>query len=109
MNQPVRTLRRLPQEKKVAGVCAGLARYAGVDQVLVRLGFVLLTVLGGSGLLLYLVAWVIMPKADPHEPFRSPRRRPARPSSVWWGWPSVLPSCSATGLSGRATGCCRCC
>ncbi|MGD9751490.1 MAG: PspC domain-containing protein, partial [Acidimicrobiia bacterium] len=31
MNQPVRTLRRLPQEKKVAGVCAGLARYAGVD------------------------------------------------------------------------------
>ncbi|MEZ5236792.1 MAG: PspC domain-containing protein [Acidimicrobiales bacterium] len=80
MNQPVRTLRRLPQEKKVAGVCAGLARYAGVDQVLVRLGFVLLTVLGGSGLLLYLVAWVIMPKADPHEPL--PVTAPAPRSTI---------------------------
>lgn len=69
MTLPVRTLRRIPQERKLAGVCAGLARYAGVDPVLVRLGFVVLTFLGGSGLLIYLVAWVVMPKADPAEAF----------------------------------------
>lgn len=45
-----------------AGVCGGLAEYFGVDSTLVRLIAVVLALLGGSGLLLYLVAWIIMPK-----------------------------------------------
>jgi phage shock protein C len=46
----------------VAGVCVGLAAYLGVDPTLVRLAFVLLTVFGGLGILLYLCAWVVIPE-----------------------------------------------
>jgi phage shock protein PspC (stress-responsive transcriptional regulator) len=43
------------------GVCGGLADYSGVDAVLWRVGFVALTLLGGSGVLLYLLLWVLLP------------------------------------------------
>jgi len=45
-----------------AGVCGGLAEYFGVDATLVRLIAVVLALLGGSGLIIYGVAWMIMPK-----------------------------------------------
>jgi phage shock protein PspC (stress-responsive transcriptional regulator) len=48
----------------IAGVCGGFAAYSGIDANIVRLVMVLLTVFGGAGLLLYLVAWVIVP-VDP--------------------------------------------
>jgi phage shock protein PspC (stress-responsive transcriptional regulator) len=43
------------------GVCGGLADYSGVDAVLWRVGFVALTLLGGSGVLLYVLLWVLLP------------------------------------------------
>ncbi len=46
----------------VAGVCAGLAAYLGVDPTLVRLAFALLTIFGGAGVLLYLCAWIVIPE-----------------------------------------------
>ena len=46
----------------VAGVCAGLAAYFGVDPTLVRLAFALVTVFGGLGILIYLCAWVVIPE-----------------------------------------------
>jgi phage shock protein C len=46
----------------IAGVCGGFAAYSGIDANIVRLVMVLLTVFGGAGLLLYLVAWVIVPQ-----------------------------------------------
>ena len=64
-NPPERPYRRLTlsvTDEKIAGVCGGLAEYFGVDYTLVRLIAVVLALLGGSGLLLYLVAWIIMPK-----------------------------------------------
>jgi phage shock protein PspC (stress-responsive transcriptional regulator) len=45
-----------------AGVCGGIAEYFGVDPTLVRLAAVVLALLGGSGLFIYGVAWIIMPK-----------------------------------------------
>jgi len=54
-------LNRLRQGRVVAGVCAGLAAYFGIDATLVRLAFAVLTVFGGVGVLLYLCAWVIIP------------------------------------------------
>ena len=54
---------RTTDDQWVAGVCGGLARYLGVDPSIVRLGFVVLTVLGlGSMILVYLAAWLLMPK-----------------------------------------------
>lgn len=46
----------------VAGVCTGLAAYFGVDANLVRLAFAIFTVFYGLGLLVYVVAWAIIPE-----------------------------------------------
>jgi len=57
-----RRVYRLIHDKKIAGVCAGLARYFDVDVTLIRLAVVTGIVLsGGLGLLAYVVAWIIMP------------------------------------------------
>lgn len=48
--------------KMISGVCGGLAEYFEIDPTLVRLGWVLFCVAGGSGLLAYLVAALVMPR-----------------------------------------------
>ena len=48
-------------DKKLAGVCGGIAEYFTIDSTLVRLGWVLFSLLGGSGLLAYIIAAIIMP------------------------------------------------
>ena len=48
--------------KMIDGVCAGIGEYFDVDPTLVRLGFVVFSCLGGSGLLIYIVAAIIMPR-----------------------------------------------
>ena len=64
MNEPSgsKRLYRIQDGRLVAGVCVGLAAYFGIDPTLVRLGFVLLTFLGGLGVLLYLGSWVVIPE-----------------------------------------------
>jgi phage shock protein C len=64
MNGPssgTKRLYRIRDGRLVAGVCAGLAAYFGIDPTLVRLAFVFLTVFGGFGILLYLGAWLVIP------------------------------------------------
>jgi phage shock protein C len=56
-------LYRSRNDRKLAGVCAGIAEYFGWDPTLVRVAWVLLTLLGGSGILLYLIMWLVMPEA----------------------------------------------
>ena len=52
-----------PREGKVlVGVCSGIARYFNIDPVLVRLGWIIFCCLGGSGILAYLVAAVLIPE-----------------------------------------------
>jgi phage shock protein PspC (stress-responsive transcriptional regulator) len=46
----------------VAGVCAGLADYFGIDVGLVRLGFGVFTFFYGLGILIYLIAWAVLPE-----------------------------------------------
>jgi phage shock protein C len=58
---PTRKLYRSRTNRKLAGICGGLGRYFNVDATLLRVLFVLLAVLGGSGLVLYLVLWIIIP------------------------------------------------
>jgi phage shock protein C len=57
-------LYRTREGRVVAGVCAGLAAYFGIDPTLVRLAFALFTIFGGAGVLLYLVAWIVIPEDD---------------------------------------------
>jgi phage shock protein PspC (stress-responsive transcriptional regulator) len=59
---PQRRLERSRDDRMVAGVCAGIARYFGIDPTVVRIVAVGLTLLGGAGLLLYLAALLLMPE-----------------------------------------------
>ncbi len=51
-------------DKMIFGVCGGLADYFNVDPVLVRIAFVVLTIAGGSGILLYLILAILMPQQE---------------------------------------------
>ena len=55
-------LYRSQSDRMIAGVCAGLAEYFAIDPTLMRLGFALLTVFGGSGLLAYIIMWFVVPE-----------------------------------------------
>jgi len=64
-------------DRKIAGVCAGIARYIGVDTTAVRLLWVILSIYPGAiicGVIVYVVAWVIVPSehGTPFEPIVSP-------------------------------------
>lgn len=54
-------LYRSAREKKIAGVCGGLAEYFDVDPTIVRLITLCAILLGGMSIVLYLIAWIIMP------------------------------------------------
>jgi phage shock protein PspC (stress-responsive transcriptional regulator) len=98
----------------IGGVCAGLGRRWGIDPLLLRLGFVVVTIAGGLGLPLYLILWAVLPQ-ESGEPSLTTRLR-GRPGSwqvaagtgclllavmltgrelgIWWSdqivWPLVL-------------------
>lgn len=59
---PERLLRRSRDDQVIAGVAGGLGRYLGVDPVLVRIAFVVLALFGGSGIVAYIVAWLVIPE-----------------------------------------------
>ncbi len=52
---------RSTNDRKIAGVAGGLGRAFGVDPVLIRVGFVIATIFGGFGLLLYVLGWLLLP------------------------------------------------
>ena len=52
---------------KIDGVCGGIAEYLGIDSTLVRLAWVAFTLMGGAGVLAYIIAMFVMPEA-PEEP-----------------------------------------
>lgn len=58
----IRKLYRSKKDYRLAGVCGGIAEYVGIDTTFIRLGWILITFLGGSGILAYLIAWAVMPE-----------------------------------------------
>ena len=63
MEEP-RKLYRSQTQRMIAGVCGGLAEYFNIDATVIRALFLLLAVFGGSGLLIYIVMWIIVPDAS---------------------------------------------
>jgi phage shock protein PspC (stress-responsive transcriptional regulator) len=59
--QPIKRLERSSEGRIVAGVCAGLGRYFDLSPAVFRLGMIVLTVLGGAGILVYLAAVLVIP------------------------------------------------
>ena len=60
------TIRRSTSDMKLAGLCGGVARHWGIDPVLVRVGWALLALSGGIGVILYAAGWLLLP-ADGRE------------------------------------------
>jgi phage shock protein PspC (stress-responsive transcriptional regulator) len=72
---PPRRLYRTRDDRVIAGVCGGIARYFNIDPVLVRVGAVALALLGGAGLLAYLAAVLLIPKeGEGGRPGEAPNR-----------------------------------
>lgn len=57
----MKKLYRSRKQQMLGGVCAGIANYFNIDVTLVRLIWVVIGLIGGSGLLAYLIAWIIIP------------------------------------------------
>jgi phage shock protein PspC (stress-responsive transcriptional regulator) len=58
---PPRSLRRRTSDRVLGGVAGGLGDYFNIDPLLIRIGFVGLMIFGGAGLVLYVVAWLLIP------------------------------------------------
>lgn len=59
----MKRLTRSSSDRKLAGVCAGIAEYFDLDPTLIRIGWVIFSLLGGSGLLAYIICAIVMPDA----------------------------------------------
>jgi phage shock protein C len=61
---PAQRLSRPMREKKIAGVCAGFARYFGMDVTLTRVLWLVIAFGTGIGFIAYIVAWIAMPRDE---------------------------------------------
>lgn len=66
MNEPAKVLRRSRTNKMIGGVIGGLAEYFGLDPSLLRIVYVIGSILSAAfpGLLVYVIMWVVIPRAD---------------------------------------------
>ncbi len=55
-------LKRSKKDKMIAGVCGGLGEYFDIDPNIIRIIFVAFTLLGGSGVLVYIIMWLVVPR-----------------------------------------------
>jgi len=57
-------LYRSTTDKMVAGICGGIAEYFDVDSTIIRLLWILLFIGAGSGLIAYIICWLVIPKGN---------------------------------------------
>jgi phage shock protein PspC (stress-responsive transcriptional regulator) len=101
-NTPAKRLERSSSDKMLAGVCGGLARYFDIHPAVYRVGFVVLALLGGAGVIIYIAAALVMPKEGEEDSFATAilRNRRDRP------WPLIglgLVGVAVASLLSRAT------
>lgn len=63
-----RTTSDSPAGRRIFGVCGGLAEYLEIDPTLVRLVFVALTLMGGPGVVIYIIMALVVPEAPSDKP-----------------------------------------
>jgi len=66
MREPTMPLRRSRTDRMLAGVCGGIAAWLGLDPTLVRVLYILVSILSAAfpGLLVYIVLWIVLPEGD---------------------------------------------
>ena len=99
--QPVvKRLERSRSDRMLAGVCGGIARYFGIHPAFYRVGFVVLTLIGGAGILVYLAALLVIPDEGKEESIAAETLSQSRDRP----WPLIVsvsggsagsPSCSS--------------
>lgn len=62
MNAPAKRLYRSRSDRKIAGVCGGVAHYFGIDPVIPRIVWVALIFGAGAGLFAYVICWIVIPQ-----------------------------------------------
>lgn len=76
-------LYRSKSDRIIAGVCGGLSDYLDVDAVFFRLAFVLLALAGGSGILIYIIMFIIIPEeGEPPKPLDSKEYKENREKEI---------------------------
>lgn len=75
----MKRLYRSHSEHVIAGVCAGIGEYADIDPTIIRLVWVVLTLLSlGVGVIAYAIAWIIVPEGQ-NEPGSNPEQKTTAP------------------------------
>jgi phage shock protein PspC (stress-responsive transcriptional regulator) len=72
----------------IAGVCGGLGEFMNIDPVIVRIAFILLTIFGGIGFLLYLIGIIIIPKNPNQQAVVEAKSK--NDTSAFWGWLLII-------------------
>ncbi|MDQ1495680.1 MAG: hypothetical protein QOG69_2163 [Actinomycetota bacterium] len=85
----IRNLRRSSDDRVIAGVCGGLGRYTGLDPIIFRIVLATLAVFGGIGLLLYALAWLLVPQDN---------AATSEAHRIFQGHAGVLPTLAAIGV-----------
>ncbi len=82
----MKRIKRLHQGRVIAGVCSGFGEYLNLDPVLIRLVWIFLTLFGGSGILAYIIAVIIIPDEYTREEKRPPAvKDKSNFSTTFWG------------------------
>jgi phage shock protein PspC (stress-responsive transcriptional regulator) len=58
------SLRRPLEDRVLAGVCSGVGQFFNIDPVVIRVGWIILALIGSFGLWLYILAWLVIPDAN---------------------------------------------
>lgn len=70
-------LYRIVNGKVIGGVAGGLAEFFGIDPTIIRIVFILLTFMGGGGLVIYIILWIVVPvKYNVYNPYANTYKRP---------------------------------
>jgi phage shock protein C len=85
-------LHRSSTNKIIAGVCGGLGKYFEIDPVILRLIAVILVFpTGGAAILVYLIAWMIIPRLEDDAVVEEPLHQEPVSASAWRGfWPGII-------------------
>lgn len=79
-------LYRVVNGKVIGGVAGGLAEYFGIDPTIIRIIFILLTIMGGGGVLIYLILWIVVPEKyviqTPYNTYTPPANQSSGTSGV---------------------------
>jgi phage shock protein C len=64
MSNSSRKLYRSRKDKVIGGVCGGLGEYFDIDPSLIRLLWVVVVFMGGSGVFIYIILWIVLPEGE---------------------------------------------